>query len=193
MHDIAVFDVDNDGAPDMVFGRCVGTDVWINNLEVAPPDPVGTNYCFCDGNGTAAPCGNTSGAGLGCQNSSGQGGLLEGLGSPSVTADDLLMTASNLLPNQPALLFTGNDALNGGDGIQFGDGLRCAGNGVVRIGIGIPNAMGEATWGPALAGLGGWGAGDTRHFQTWYRDPSGGGVCGNAFNLTNAVEVAFTN
>jgi hypothetical protein len=33
-HDIAVFDITGDGRPDLVTGRCDGTDVWINQ----PPD-----------------------------------------------------------------------------------------------------------------------------------------------------------
>jgi hypothetical protein len=39
--------------------------------------------------------------------------------------------------------------------------------------------------------MGGWISGDTRYFQTWYRDPSGG-PCGAGFNLTNGMELTFT-
>ena len=70
--------------------------------------------------------------------------------------------------------------MNGGQGIPFGDGLRCAGAGVVRLGVAHPDGLGEASWGPGLRSAGGWSAGDVRRFQVWYRDPSGS-PCGFGF------------
>jgi plastocyanin len=148
----------------------------------------GTPYCEC---GTAAaPCMNPGGPGEGCANSTGSGAVLSAGGSASVGADDLEFSATNLLPNQPALLFVGLNATNGGAGVTFGDGLRCAGGSVVRLGVQVPSAAGEAGWGPGLGGAGGWSSGDTRRFQVWYRNP-GGSPCGAGFNLTNGYEVAF--
>ena len=46
-HDVAVFDLDNDGDLDMVIGRCSTTTVWINELN--QPD-CGTTYCGSDQN-----------------------------------------------------------------------------------------------------------------------------------------------
>lgn len=190
MYDVAVFDIDNDGDVDMVFGRCGGTDVWMSTLDPNPPDPVGTVYCSCDGSGTPPPCSNPGAPGAGCANSTGSGAVLAGFGSNSAGADDLTFEATNLLPNQPALLFSGDNAVNGGNGLAFGDGLRCAGGDVHRLGVKVPNAIGTASWGPGLQTLGGWAAGDTRRFQTWYRNPSGG-PCGTGFNLTNGTEISF--
>jgi hypothetical protein len=189
MHDICAFDIDNDGDKDMVFGRCSGTDVWFNTLDPTP-DPVGTPVCFCDGSGTAAPCGNTGGAFEGCANSTGSGASLAGFGSDSASADDLVLDGLGMLPSQPALLFVGNNTLNGGNGVTFGDGLRCAGGSVVRLGVQFPDAGGGASWGPGLGATGGWGSGDGRTFQGWYRDPSGS-PCTSGFNLTSAVRVVF--
>jgi len=151
---------------------------------------VGSPFCFGDATGTGCPCGNTGGAGEGCANSGGTGGLVSASGSAGVAADDLAFAASALLPSQPALLFAGQNAINGGNGVPFGDGLRCAGQSVVRLGIDTPGANGDAGWGPGLGATGGWAAGETRYFQVWYRDP--GGPCGSGFNLTNGVGVTFT-
>lgn len=150
----------------------------------------GTVYCFGDGTSTSCPCGNVGGAGQGCANSSGVGGVLFSAGTNSAGADDLLFDASNLLPGQPALLFNGLNQVNGGNGILFGDGLRCAGGSVKRMGVRVPDGSGQANWGPGLAAIGVYSAGDTRNFQGWYRDPIGS-PCGAFFNLTNGVSVTF--
>jgi hypothetical protein len=158
--------------------------------DVVPASSFGT-FCFGDGSGTPCPCSNPGEVGEGCANSSDAGGLLAAGGSSSVGADDLGFVTANLLPGQPALLFCGQNAVNGGVGSSFGDGLRCAGGGITRLGVAIPGAGGDANWGPGLSVSGGWIAGDTRHFQGWYRDPSGS-PCANGFNLTQGVTVVFT-
>ncbi len=150
----------------------------------------GTQYCFGDGSGTPCPCANGAGPGEGCGNSTGAGGVLLSSGSNSIVADDLLFTASQLIPSQPGLLFGAINQINGGNGITFGDGLRCAGGGIQRMGVRVPNGTGTATWGPGLAGIGQYGVGDTRNFQVWYRDPVNT-PCGFSFNLTNGVSVTF--
>jgi len=167
--------VENDTLP--------GMDVFVREVV-----PTGVPYCFGDGSGSSCGCGNTGGPGQGCANSSGSGATLDVQGSPCVQMDDLLFRATQLLPSQPALLFVGLNAVNGGSGVVFGSGLRCAGGGVVRLGVESPSATGGAAWGPGLGGAGGWDAGDTRYFQVWYRDPAG--LCG-AWNLTNGLEVVF--
>ncbi|MED6335809.1 MAG: lectin-like protein [Planctomycetota bacterium] len=147
-------------------------------------------YCFGDGSGSVCPCGNPGGTGEGCSNSTGAGATILATGSSSVSADDLGFMAAQLLPFQPALLFSGDNAVNNGDGVVFGDGLRCAGGAVKRLGVRNGDASGDASWGPGLAILGGWQPGDTKRFQTWYRDP-GGSPCGSGFNLSHGLEVAF--
>lgn len=150
-----------------------------------------TAYCFGDGSATPCPCGNNGAPGEGCANSSGSGGVLLAEGSTSVAADDLAFAAMGLLPSQPVLLFSGMNAINGGNGIAFGDGLRCAGGSVVRLSVRYPDGHGTAQWGPGLAVQGGWNPGDQRRFQAWYRDPVGS-PCGANFNLTTALESSFT-
>jgi len=149
-----------------------------------------TPFCFGDGSGGTCPCGNSAGPGEGCANSTGAGALLSAAGTLGVGADNLELESTNLIPSQPALLFAGVNAINGGNGIAFGDGLRCAGGSVVRLGVQIPDAGGTARWGPGLGALGGWNAGDTRYFQSWYRDPTVG-PCGTGFNLSHALAATF--
>jgi len=152
---------------------------------------IGTPYCFGDDSGTPCPCGNSAGRGQGCANSSGVGAVLSAGGTSSEMADDLTFTARNLLVGQPAQLFAGINALNNGDGTVFGDGLRCAGGTVLRLGIRLPDGAGTVRWGPGLGAQGGWVAGDTRRFQVWYGDRTIG-PCLSGFNLTNGYEVVFT-
>ena len=100
------------------------------------------------------------------------------------------MEASGLTDG-PGLFFQGNNAINGGDGITFGDGLRCAGGGVIRLQVRFPDASGDASTSISISVKGGCIAGDLKRYQNWYRDPASS-VCGATFNLTNAVEVTWT-
>ncbi len=184
--DFGVLDIDRDGYPDLVLAGCTGTRVWMNTLG----DPPGQAFCFCDGSGTAPPCANPGAADEGCRNSTGQGARLSGSGSASAGVDSLALHAHGLLPGQPALLFAGENAVNGGAGVPFGDGLRCAGVGVLRVGIRMPDALGRATWGPGLVAQAGWTPGQTRRLQAWYRDPIAS-PCGSGFNLTPGYAVTF--
>lgn len=149
---------------------------------------VGTAFCFGDGTGIPCPCGNPGLAGQGCANSTGVGAALDARGSASVTANSLVFTGLDLPPGTPALLFQGDGTTPGG-GLPFGDGLRCVGGGIRRLGLRASDPTGSATWGPGLAGLGAWSAGSTQYFQVWYRDPSG--PCAVGFNLSHGVEVSF--
>jgi len=189
-------DVDGDCLADVVAGDPIFGDVLHERGRVLvtklAPTLASTAFCFGDGSGTLCPCGNPSaaGAGEGCANSSGFGAEIVATGGASVAADDLRLLACRLLPGQAALLFAGPGVIAGGDGIVFGDGLRCVGGGVVRLGIRIPDEAGTAVWGPGLRAAGGWASGDTRRFQVWYRDPLGS-PCGSAFNLSNGLEVTI--
>jgi len=89
--------------------------------------PAGSPICFGDGSGAACPCGNAGAVGRGCENSFATGGgLLEGRGAALVAQDTVELTASFLTPSSPALFFQGTTTVNGGTGVAFVDGLRCA-------------------------------------------------------------------
>jgi hypothetical protein len=46
------------------------------------------------------------------------------------------------------------------------------------------------TYGPGLAAQYGWSVGQTVYFQGWYRNVQG--PCGSGFNLTNGLQVTFS-
>jgi len=172
------------------FGGWTIDDVELRKL--APVSgAVGMPYCFGDGSATPCPCNNAGSATTGCANSTGHGASIAGTGSTSVVADDLAFQAEGMVPSQPGLMFAGLNAVNVGLGLVFGDGLRCAGGSIVRLGVRMASGTGAAQWGPGLAGAGAWSSGDVRRFQLWYRDP-GGSPCGSGFNLSNGLEVVFT-
>lgn len=146
--------------------------------------------CFC---ASGAPCGNTASE-SGCRNSTGSGAGLTATGTASVSSDTLALVGSGMPVGSSAVYFQGTDPVNGGAGAPFGDGLRCAGGTVVRLGT-KTNTDGTSRYPEAgdapvsVRGLVPVGA--TRRYQTWCRDPSG--PCGSGFNLTNAVVVTWVN
>lgn len=151
----------------------------------------GTAFCFGDGSGTACPCNNSAGSGEGCANGTGAGAKLSSSGSTSLSAGDLVLAGTQLVPGQPGLYFQGNNAVSAGAGAVFGDGLRCAGGGVVRLQVRIADSSGVSATSVDIGSVGGAAAGTTRRYQLWYRDPATS-PCGTGFNLSNGVEVVFT-
>ncbi|HIG12670.1 MAG: hypothetical protein ABGY71_09425 [bacterium] len=152
----------------------------------------GTAYCLGDGLGTACPCANNndgSNGDAGCANGVNPGGAaLTGSGDAIVSADTVVLTATGVQPNQPGLFFRADNAVNLGAGNPFGDGLRCAGGSLVRLGIVVADTAGVAT---STAGVGaGLLGGDIRRYQYWYRNPAGS-PCGASFNLSNGYEIAW--
>ncbi|MCY2959059.1 MAG: calcium-binding protein [Planctomycetota bacterium] len=154
---------------------------------------VGTAFCFGDGSATACPCGNVGAAGSGCANSvSGSGALLAGSGSASLGGDTLVLVGSGM-PNSSALYFQGTSQLNGGAGSVFGDGLRCAGGTILRLGV-KPNAGGSSQY-PVGGDLpvsvrGLVTTPGTRTYQVWYRNAAA--FCtASTFNLSNGLELQW--
>jgi hypothetical protein len=168
-------------------------DSWgIDDLEFG--GTVTTGFCFGDGLGTPCPCANHSPAGAraGCLSSLGVGARLQGTGLPVVGFDSYVLQAS-AMPNASALYFQGTSALNGGAGLAFGDGLRCAGGSLVRLGTRL-NVAG-ASQVPSMGGTpisvaAGLAPGDLRFYQVWYRNAAA--FCTpDTYNLTNGLEVTW--
>lgn len=146
-------------------------------------DP-GVPFCYGDGSASTCPCGNNGAAGEGCQSSAGPGALIASAGSTSAAADDLVLTSTQLPLNKFGLIFSGTSVTE----TPLGDGLRCAGGFLKRYTTQNSGASGTIAQGN-LASIDGLMAGDTRHFQCWYRDPSG--PCGMGFNVSHGVTVSF--
>ena len=158
---------------------------------IAPPTQ------FCLGEPSACPCSNPGGFGAGCQNSTGLGAILSSSGSTSVSADDLVLHASQLPAHNFSIFIIGGGAQN----LLFGDGLLCVSPGPSGLHRFSPpqqsDLSGSVDRGPGIvAYTNGFPAGqeiqvgNTYYFQTWFRDSSG--PCSFGWNLTNGLEVTFT-
>ena len=155
-------------------------------------DSIQLGEIFCRGDGSAAPCpcGNTGPLDHGCANGDGTGAHLRATGSSSTQSGNLHFLATTLPPGQPALLYTGVNRIQSGQGVGFGDGLRCTGGAVFRLGVRFADPAGGAEWGAPFSSTP-WSAGTTRHFQAWYRNTPTP-ACGSGFNLSNGYTVVFT-
>ena len=157
-----------------------------------------TYFCFGDGTGLACPCANSGAVGNGCANSlNANGGNLVASGNASVSGDTWLLSGSGI-PNGPGLYYQAVNQLGGGNGVVFGDGIRCIGGSVIRLGI--VTASGNASTYPtgvtppnniAISVKGFNLAGDVRNYQLWYRDSAIGFCSASVFNLTNALNVTW--
>ena len=170
--------------------RADGGDVFVQSVQ--PDGSLGgaamayTQYCF----GQGCPCANDDPT-AGCTNSTGTGATLDASGMPSVAASTLVLSGSGLPAGQPGLYFQGLNAVGGGSGVAFGDGLRCAGGGVARLQVRASDPSGSSSTTVDLTVSGAVTAGDSRTYQLWYRDPAGS-VCGTGFNLSNGLQLVWT-
>jgi hypothetical protein len=150
-------------------------------------------FCFGDGSGVACPCGNTGAIGHGCAHSiNANGGLLGGSGNASIAADTFVLQGTNM-PDSSALYFQGTTPIGAGTGAVFGDGLRCAGGSVVRLGT-KTNSGGASQFpsagDPPISVQGLNAPGNMRYYQVWFRNAAA--FCTpSTFNLTNGVQVTW--
>lgn len=143
----------------------------------------GTAYCF--GSNAACPCGNGGGATGGCANSVNPGGAsLTATGTASVGADTVVLAASGM-PNSFALFFRGDAQV----ATAFGDGLRCAGGNVLRLGTNVVAGGNASRTGIAAAGSA--SAGATLNYQVWYRNADPVYCTASTFNLSNGYSITW--
>jgi hypothetical protein len=142
-------------------------------------------YC----SGEACPCMNPSVPGYGCANSTGNGASLRAYGTSLVSLDDLVLQGRWMPVGVPSLFFLGNNQVNGGAGVHFGDGLLCVAGGIQRLQIVMVDSNGSATTTVPIASSIGASVGTTNTAQLWYRDVVG--PCGGQFNTTNALAIEW--
>jgi hypothetical protein len=161
----------------------------------------GTPFCLPGSGGVqSCPCSNPGIAGHGCDNSSATGGaLLTATGFASIASDSLTFTSSFEKPTATSIFLQG--AAPVAAGVVFGQGIRCAGGSLKRLYV--HNASGGVVTAPAgadanvhsrSAALGdAFGAGNTRYYQVYYRDPIvlGGCSAGSTFNVSGGQAVTW--
>ena len=152
--------------------------------------------CIGSGEGTGpgtvnCPCGNTIPVGevAGCANGTGSGASLTATGSPLVSNDTLVLTATNVPVGK--VLFFLYGPVNISAGVPFGDGTRCVGS-FSRVRK-IPSSTGSDTFPlpntlPISQQLG-ITAGQLTIWQVVYRD--GSGPCQNGANATNSLVILW--
>lgn len=147
-----------------------------------------TTFCYGDGtSGSPCLCGNTSAVGAreGCKNSTGVGATLRAVGSTALVDDDMQFVVDQGPAGQPGVFVQGETT----QALPFFDGILCMGNPTKRLSFAFFDGLGHLQSSGSLATQGGVVApGATRHYQLWYRDPSGS-PCGTKANLTNGVRV----
>jgi len=170
------------------------TGTSVTKCYTATPGSTGMVFCAGDGTGTACPCGNAGSPGQGCANSLfAVGARLSASGTASLAGDSLVLTGTSM-PNSSALYFQGTNGVNGGLGAAFGDGLRCAGGAIRRLGT-KSNAGNQSSY-PTGADLpisvrgAVPGPGSVRTYQVWYRNSAA--FCQpETFNLSNGLEITW--
>ncbi len=173
-------------------------DMYAQNVNpdgtLGPYLPVcGTAFCFGDGSGAACPCGNNGAAGNGCANSlNANGANLGAAGVASLAADTVVLAGSGM-PNSTVLYFQGTAQQGSGAGVAFGDGKRCAGGSVIRLGTKV-NSAGASSYpvaGDASVSVRGLvTVPGTRTYQAWYRN-SASFCTVSTFNLSNGLEISW--
>ena len=177
-----------------------GTTGTLPTGFIAVDPPAVSAFCFGDGSSSnPCPCGNAGLPGRGCDNSSQSGGaLLAAAGSP--VPDTLVLEATGMT-RRTSVLFQ-QAAAHLGSSTSFGDGLRCTAglqrklamrrtlNGAARYPEGSEPSISvrSAQLGDPLQ------PGMIRYYSAVYRDPDIAfcpSPTGAAFNLTNAIRVAW--
>jgi len=153
---------------------------------------------FCTGEGSAAscPCSNNGGVRRGCDNSASTGGArLTARGS--VDPDRVELDLSETLPSSLCFFLQGRSVL--GTPTSFGDGVRCIGGHLARLGAATTTggaarypAIGDPSISSRSAALGDLiRPGTFRYYQVHYRDTDPAFCTPATFNASNAVMVRW--
>jgi hypothetical protein len=158
----------------------------------APP----TAFCFGDGtltdHTTPCPCGNNGAAGNGCANSVNPAGA--NLTTSGSTSTDNVWLLGSGMPAAVSCIYLQGTGL---DDAIFGDGVRCAGGTLLRLrtkaNVGGASSFPDSTETVTLSQRGGVtvGSGDTRYYQTYYRNSAALFCPPETFNVTNGMRIIW--
>ncbi|HEV8114281.1 MAG TPA: hypothetical protein VGR31_16030 [Planctomycetota bacterium] len=188
-------------ATDLVAGDTNGTyDAFVHDRAYSPM----TSLCDPGMGGViACPCSNPPGAlGRGCDNSSATGGaILSASGIGYLSQDTLVFTTTGEKPTATSIVLQGTAQVSAG--VTYGQGVRCVGGTLKRLfvkaasggsitapdfGAGDPSvSVRSAARGDVI------GAGQSRFYLVYYRDPVVLGGCppSRTFNATQTGEVTW--
>ncbi|MFT7668010.1 MAG: hypothetical protein ACI8X5_000696 [Planctomycetota bacterium] len=120
-------------------------------------------------------------------NSASPGSVISTTGSTFISDNAFGLSAAGAPGSKPGIFFVGPNQVS----LPLGDGTRCVGGAIKRLGILISSPAGVFTQGLDMNNLPGGAAidpGVSTNFQCWFRDTAAGGA---GFNLSNATEVIF--
>ena len=120
-------------------------------------------------------------------NSTGSGALISAAGSASISANNLVLSASPVPANTAGLFLYGTSASQ----TTLGNGIKCVASPVRRLSIvsATGNTLIDAVDNTAGSAAGALISGSTWHFQAWYRDTAAGG---SNTNFSTALRITFT-
>ncbi len=172
-------------------------DIFVHDRGAAWPE----GFCSGDGSSTACPCANSGSSGNGCENSDATGGArLTANGSAALGSDTLVLSSSGERSIAPSIFLQGSTAIAP---VGFGDGLRCVGGSLKRMYVhsasgGVVSApmAGDLSISARSAALGDViHPGETRYYQTYYRDPVSG-FCpspqGDGWNVSSGLAIDWS-
>ncbi len=193
------------GTIDVYIGDYAGNDdrTWYDGVGYKAAGPGGPGTPFCFGNtaaGNPCPCGNDNDGsdplGAGCQHDdSVAGARLGASGVASVTADTLLFEGHRGPVSNSSMFFQANNNQDGA-GLFLGDGIRCAGGGLIRLKVKLTDATGYADSSPMVVTTrsASFGhpitAGETLYYQWWFRDVNGS-PCGTESSTSNGYMITW--
>jgi hypothetical protein len=151
-----------------------------------------SSFCAGDGSTIPCPCGNNGGVGRGCASSVwASGALLGAAGNPSVGADTVLLTATELT-GASCVFF---QATATAPAVVVDDGIGCVGGSIVRLGtstvtlnastypqVGDPSVSVRGVIPPA---------GGQRYYQAFYRNAVAAFCPPATSNRTNGVGILW--
>ena len=157
----------------------------------------GTAYCFGDhldpNVTTACPCNNFGTVGRGCANSVDAGGALL-VGSGNTSPDTIVLSASGMPATVTSIFLAGNSSIASGS--VFGDGVRCAGGMLIRLGQ-MTNIGGSSIYPsgaqPPISVKANTppGSGLTGFYQTYYRNAAASFCPPATFNISNGWQITW--